>query len=57
MLKKMLRKFSVLGELLSFFWENKMWWIIPMVLVLVLIGLLLIFGQATGIAPFVYTLF
>lgn len=49
--------FSVAGELLSFLWERKLWWLLPMVSVLMLIGLLLIFASASGISPFIYTLF
>ena len=49
--------FGVVGELLSFLWKQKMWWMIPMVAVLLLFGLLLIFASASGIGPFIYTLF
>ena len=50
-------RFGVLGELLVFFWQRKLWWLIPMVLVLLLFGLLLVFAQTSSIAPFIYTLF
>lgn len=50
-------KFSILGQLLQFLWEKKLWWMIPMVIVLVLFGLLLVFAQGSGLAPFIYTLF
>jgi len=46
-----------MGELLAFLWQCKLWWLIPMVLVLLLFGLLLIFAQTSSIAPFIYTLF
>lgn len=46
-----------MGELLEFFWERKLWWMIPMVLVLMVFGLLIVFTQGTAVAPFVYTLF
>jgi len=45
------------GELLKFLWQAKLWFLIPFVVVLLLFGLLLIFAQATGVAPFIYTLF
>ncbi len=44
-------------ELLQFLWERKLWWLIPFVLTLLLVGALLLVGQATGVAPFIYTLF
>ena len=51
------RKLGIMGELLTFFWERKLWWMIPMVAVLLLFGLLLIFASSSGVAPFIYTLF
>lgn len=48
---------EVLGELLSFFWHNKWWWLTPMILVLFIFGGLIVFAQSSAIAPFIYTLF
>jgi hypothetical protein len=50
-------RFGIIKELIQFFWERKLWWMIPMVTVLVLIGLLIVFTQGSAIAPFIYTLF
>ncbi len=50
-------KFGVVGELFSFLWEQKLWWLIPMMSVFVLFGLLLVFTQGSALAPFIYTLF
>lgn len=57
MLRDFLARIGIIGELLSFLWQRKLWWLIPMVTVLVLFGLLLIFAQASAVAPFIYTLF
>ena len=51
------RRVSIMGELLGFLWERKLWWLIPMVSVLLLLGLILFFAQSSAIAPFIYTLF
>lgn len=48
---------GTIGELFQFLWVQRLWWLIPFVAVLLLAGVLLIAGQATGIAPFIYTLF
>ena len=48
---------SIVGELLVFLWRRKLWWMIPMVTILVLFGLLLVFTQGSALAPFIYTLF
>jgi hypothetical protein len=49
--------FGVVGELLGFLWARKLWWLIPMVATLLLFGLFVIFATASGLAPFIYTLF
>jgi hypothetical protein len=56
-MKAFLSKFTIMGELLGFFWEARHWWMIPMVIVLLLIGGLMILAQSSAIAPFIYTLF
>ena len=48
---------GVFGEIIVFLWQRKLWWMIPMVTVLLLFGLLLIFASSSGVAPFIYTLF
>ena len=48
---------SIVGELFGFLWKQKLWWLVPAVVVLLAFGLLLIFAQSTPLAPFVYTLF
>ena len=45
------------SELLKFLWEAKIWFLIPFVAVLLVFGLIFVFAQATGVAPFIYTLF
>ena len=50
-------KLGIAGELLRFFWRAKMWWMIPIVVVLLILGLLIVFGSSTGVGPFIYTLF
>lgn len=55
--KSMITNTGIAGEILQFLWARKMWWLIPMVTVLLLFGLLLIFASSSGVAPFIYTLF
>jgi len=45
----------LLGEFFTFAMQNKAWWIVPLVLVLLLIALLIVSGGA--IAPFIYQIF
>jgi hypothetical protein len=53
----MASNFAVVGELMAFLWNRKLWWLIPMMAVLMLFALLVIFASASGIGPFIYTLF
>jgi hypothetical protein len=47
---------SLLRELVDFLLHNKAWWITPIVVVLLLVGLLILLA-GTGAAPFIYPLF
>jgi hypothetical protein len=55
--RETLGRLDIARELLQFFWERKLWWMMPMVALLVLFGFLIIFAQSSAIAPFIYTLF
>jgi len=55
--KTLVSRFGILGELLTFLWRRKRWWLIPMVVILVILGLLFIVVGSSGLAPFIYTLF
>jgi len=43
-------------DLWKFLKARKKWWLAPLIVVLLLIGVLIILG-GTSIAPFIYTLF
>ena len=57
MIQDAARNFGVAGELMSFFWSRKRWWLVPMMVCLFLIGALIVLAQSSAIAPFIYTLF
>ncbi len=45
---------GLVAEFVAFMSENKMWWLTPILIVFLLLGVLLILG-ATGVAPFLYS--
>jgi len=47
---------SLLREFWLFLKQNKKWWLLPIVLVILLLGVL-VYLSTTPAAPFVYTLF
>lgn len=47
---------GLIRELWGFLRENKKWWLVPLLIVLLSFGLLILLS-GTGLAPFIYTLF
>lgn len=56
-LNQLKNRFSIMSELMAFLWVRRLWWMIPMVVVLLAFGLLIIFTQSSALAPFLYPLF
>ena len=46
-----------LKDLWLFVKERKKIWLAPIIIVLLLLGILIVFGGSSAIAPFIYTLF
>ena len=44
-------------ELWGFLKMRKKWWLLPVIMVLLLVGVLLVFAQGSVLAPFIYTIF
>jgi hypothetical protein len=53
----MARRSGLLHELWMFMRVRKKWWLVPLILLMVMIGVLLIFAQGSVLAPFIYTIF
>ena len=48
---------AFLKEMFNFLRKRKKLWLAPIIIVIVLLGGLLILGQGSVLAPFIYTLF
>jgi hypothetical protein len=46
-----------LKDLWFFLKERKKFWLVPIIIVLLFLGLLIVFGGTSAIAPFIYTIF
>ena len=58
MLKDLKGKLKIIRELFTFLWENKIWWMSPIIIVLLIVSILIIFTVNNPAAvPFIYTLF
>jgi hypothetical protein len=47
---------ELLTDLWSFLIERKKWWLLPMIVMLLLVGILIL-ASGSAVAPFIYTLF
>ena len=50
-------KISIVSEFWDFFKTRKQWWLGPIVLIMLLMGLLIVLTEGSAVAPFIYTLF
>ena len=48
---------SIIGELWRFLRVRKKVWLLPIFLVMAVFGGLLVLGQGSAVAPFIYTIF
>ena len=54
---KMNNNKNLFFQLWNFLKARKAWWLSPLIIMIVLVGLLVIFAQSSAISPFIYTLF
>ena len=58
MFKQTKSRVGIVSELFGFLWKQKMWWLMPMIIMLLLVGVLIIVASVSpALAPFIYTLF
>jgi len=50
-------KLSIFGELWAFMKVRKKWWLGPIMIFLLLLGVLIVFTEGSALAPFIYALF
>jgi len=48
---------ELLKDLWSFMRARKKFWLAPIILILLLLGMLIVLSQGSAVAPFIYTLF
>lgn len=48
---------DLIKDLWGFMRIRKKFWLMPIILVMLLLGVLIVFAQGSAVAPFVYTLF
>lgn len=48
---------NLVRELWEFIRVRRKWWLVPLLVVLLLVGILLVFAETSALAPFIYTIF
>jgi hypothetical protein len=48
---------SFIGEMWNFLKVRKMWWLAPIIIMLLIVGTLIILSQSSAVSPFIYALF
>ena len=48
---------ELFADLWSFMRERKKFWLAPVIVIMVLLGVLIVLAHGSAIAPFIYTLF
>lgn len=48
---------SKIGLVWGFLRTRKKWWLTPIVLTLILLGVLIVLSESSAVAPFIYALF
>lgn len=48
---------STVREFATFMWERKLFWMAPVIIVLLFFGVLIVMSSGSSLAPFIYTLF
>ncbi len=56
-MKRLFRKLAIAGELFHFLKTERLWWLMPPVIILILLGIIFVLSHGTVIAPFLYPLF
>jgi hypothetical protein len=48
---------SIIKELWAFLKVRKKFWLLPIIVIMLLLGVLIVVAQGSALAPFIYTLF
>ncbi|PKL47808.1 MAG: hypothetical protein CVV42_11745 [Candidatus Riflebacteria bacterium HGW-Riflebacteria-2] len=56
-LEKTTTRMATIAELLGFLWKKKQWWLLPIVISLLMLGILLTLASSSPLGTFMYTIF
>lgn len=56
-MREIMGRMGILGELMGFLWKRRLFWLIPMVAVLLIFAVIVALGSNPVTSPFIYSLF
>jgi hypothetical protein len=57
LLKQFANRSSIVAELFGFLFQRKNWWLLPIAVLILLIGIVLVLAQVSSVAPWMYPFF
>lgn len=51
---KIVQSGSIIKSFFKFLWKRKLYWLIPLMIILMIFAILLIFAEASGLGPLIY---
>ena len=55
-LRQFFLRSAIVGEVFAFLWARKLWWLIPLAVIIGLMGVLFAVAQISSVAPWMYPL-
>jgi beta-lactamase regulating signal transducer with metallopeptidase domain len=55
-LRQLAIRSATVAEVFSFLWQRKLWWLIPLALLMLVMGILFLLVQVSSVAPGMYPL-
>jgi hypothetical protein len=54
MLRQMATRSAIVAEVFSFLWQRKLWWLMPLAVLILVMGLLFLLVHVSSVAPWMY---
>ena len=55
-MEQLANRSSIVAEVFAFLWQRKLWWLMPLAVLIFVIGVLFLIAQVSSVAPWMYPL-
>jgi hypothetical protein len=56
MVRQFATRSAIVAEVFTFLWQRKLWWLMPLAVLIFMIGVLFLIAQVSSVAPWMYPL-